>query len=117
MNRSDITWAVTKLIRTLLFLLILFVTAANLPVMAQNGGYAGAYTRLGFGPRGMAMGNAMTAVTSEGSYGHYNAALAARPIQEVDVDLGTSAMAFDRSLHHLNAAFPLTGDANIPGAV
>ena len=46
-------------------------------VVAQNGGFAGASTRLGYSARGLAMGNAMSAVTSEGAFSYYNPAQAA----------------------------------------
>jgi hypothetical protein len=42
---------------------------------AQMGGQSGAFSRLGFGARGMAMGNAMTAVTTGDVVAYYNPAL------------------------------------------
>lgn len=45
--------------------------------VAQIGGQPGAYSRMGFGARGMGMGNAMTAVTSGDIVGYYNPALVA----------------------------------------
>ncbi|HKJ33869.1 MAG TPA: PorV/PorQ family protein [Balneolales bacterium] len=79
---------------------------------AQNGGYAGAYTRMGFGPRGMAMGNAMTSVDDEGIYAHYNPALAAG-VQSTQFDVSVAAMSFNRSLNSLNASFRLPPQAGI----
>jgi hypothetical protein len=42
---------------------------------AQIGGAPGAYSRMGFGARGMGMGNAMTAVVSGDVTGYYNPAV------------------------------------------
>jgi len=80
-------------------------------ILAQNGGFAGSFTRIGFGPRGMAMGNAMTANTHEGVYTHYNPALAAITGDDIQVDLSTAAMEFDRSLHMLSGSVPLPPNA------
>lgn len=82
------------------------------PARAQEGGYAGAFTRMGFGPRGMAMGNAMTSVEDEGIYAHYNPALAAGVIND-QFDVSVAAMAFNRSLNAVNAAFKLPPNAGI----
>jgi len=80
--------------------------------MAQHGGFAGAYNRMGFGARGMGMGNALTAVTQQGIYAHYNPALAAF-VTDTQFDLSTAAMSFDRSLNSINAAFQLPPQAGI----
>ncbi len=88
------------------------VLASAFPSFAQNGGYAGSYTRMGFGPRGMAMGNAMTSVEDEGIYGHYNPALAAG-INDNQIDISAAAMTFNRSLNALNVTFKLPPDAGL----
>lgn len=64
--------------------------------MAQNGGFAGAALRMGFGPRAIGMGNAMTATTSEGVYAYYNPALAAVQTDIKQFDLTASSLQFDR---------------------
>lgn len=94
-----------------LFLLCLF----SIPLLAaaQPSGYAGSFSRLGFGPRGMAMGNALTASTSEGIYGYYNPALAAYAKSGGQVDISTSLMSFDRSLNSLNGTFKLPPSAGL----
>ena len=79
---------------------------------AQSGGFSGNFTRMGFGPRGMAMGNAMGTVTSEGIYAHYNPALASF-VNNTQIELGTAIMAFDRSLHNLSATFSLPPSAGL----
>ena len=64
--------------------------------VAQNGGFAGAGLRMGFGPRGIGMGNAMTATTSEGVYTYYNPAMAAIQSEYKQTDLSASSLQFDR---------------------
>jgi len=94
----------------LLFLSLLLLTVEY--SSAQQGGFAGSYNRMGFGARGMGMGNAVTAVTHHGIYAHYNPALAAF-VTDTQFDLSTAAMSFDRSLNSLNAAVELPPQAGI----
>jgi len=86
---------------------LLIIAIGSIPLLAQSGGQAGAFSRMGFGPRGMAMGNALTAVTSEGIYSYYNPALAAQARTGNQVNLSTAVMSFDRSLNTVNGTFPL----------
>ncbi|MFU8811563.1 MAG: hypothetical protein ACNA78_01275 [Balneolaceae bacterium] len=85
--------------------------------VAQSGGFAGSFSRIGFAPRGMAMGNAMTAVNQEGVYGYYNPALSAQRSDRIQIDLSSSAMRFDRELHMVNAHFQLPPSAGISVAL
>lgn len=80
---------------------------------AQPSGYAGSFSRIGFGPRGMAMGNALLATGEEGIYGYYNPALAALIKDGNQLDLTTALMSFERNLHGLNATFALPPTAGI----
>lgn len=89
----------------------MLIPAAEL--LAQAGGFTGAFSRIGFGPRGMAMGNALTAVHHDGAYGYYNPALAAAPNDFIQLDFASSAMAFDRQLHMVSAQFQLPPSAGI----
>lgn len=93
----------------LFFWLMLPVT----DIIAQNGGFTGAFSRIGFAPRGMAMGNAMTAVDQEGSYGYYNPALTAKKSEDIQFDLSSIAMKFDRQLHMVHAQIQLPPSAAI----
>ena len=93
----------------ILFLFLGFAFAAT----AQTGGSAGAFSRIGFGPRGMAMGNTLSSVTSEGIYSYYNPALAARAQTGNQVDLSTAAMSFDRSFNTATGTFRLPPSAGI----
>lgn len=92
-----------------LWLLLMF----KLPVFAQPSGFAASFSRVGFGPRGMAVGNAMTGVMKDGIYAYYNPAFAAAALQGNQIDFSTSIMSFDRSLHKLNATFSLPPKAGI----
>lgn len=99
-----------------LLLLIVLLSGLVIPVdalLAQSGGFTGSFSRIGFGPRGMAMGNALTAVHQEGAYGYYNPALAASQKDFVQLDLSSSAMAFGRQLHMVAAQFQLPPSAGI----
>lgn len=93
----------------LIGLISLFFSAE---LMAQNGGFAGAFSRMGFGPRGMGMGNAMTAVHHQGVFAHYNPAIAST-VTETQFDFSASSMSFDRQLNMFNVAFILPPNAGI----
>lgn len=82
-------------------------------VAAQNGGFAGASTRLGYSARGLALGNAMSAVTSEGAFSYYNPAQAAleRGAQQTDFTVGL--LSFDRVLQSAGAQFALPPTAGL----
>lgn len=84
----------------LVFALLLALLAAA-PAAAQTGGTAGAFTRLGFGARGMGMGNALTAVNHGIVSSQYNPALSA--FQEGHVLYGNyGILALDRRLNHIS---------------
>lgn len=104
-----------KILRTILpclFLFCLFPYPQQI-ASAQNGGFAGSFSRMGFSPRGMAMGNAMSAVHQEGSYSYYNPALAAVQREHIMADFSTAAMAFGRRLHAATAHLQLPPSAGI----
>jgi len=73
---------------------------------AQIGGTAGAYSRMGFGARGMAMGNALTAVTSGDAISYYNPATI--PLAEYrNASASFGILSFDRRLNFLGFTQPL----------
>jgi hypothetical protein len=109
--RKKIQQKTNHLIRCGLLLLSVFAFS-GIEIMAQTGGFAGSYNRMGFGARGMGMGNAMNAVYQQGIYAHYNPALAAM-VTDTQFDLSMAAMSFDRSLNSANAAFQLPPSAGI----
>lgn len=82
---------------------------------AQNssGGFIGSFSRMGFSPRGMGIGNAMTSVTSEGSYSYYNPAFAAIQSRQIQVDAGTAILSFDRQLNMVQTHFQLPPSAGL----
>ena len=68
---------------------------------AQLGGTAGAFARLGFGARGIGMGNAMTAVSTGDIASYYNPALSA--FSEAHAAAATAGiLSFDRYLNFLS---------------
>lgn len=96
----------------ILFFLLCFLIVPVLST-AQPSGFAGSFTRLGFGPRGMAAGNAIIATAEAGVYGYYNPALAAYAKSGSQVDISTSLMSFDRSLNSLSGTFRLPPSAGL----
>lgn len=85
--------------------LMLFVAPSS---EAQIGGKAGSYSRMGFGARGMAMGNALTAVTTGDATSYYNPATI--PFAEYrNATLSFGILAFDRRLNFLGFTQPLGG--------
>ncbi len=99
--------------RKLLIFTSIFMLAVTFDGKAQNGGFAGAAFQSGFGPRGMAMSNAMGASTSEGVYPNYNPALAAVLQESNQIDLSVSSMEFDRVYQNMGAHFQLPPNAGI----
>ncbi len=97
--------------RAITILLVLIIVSSS-DLVAQSGGFSGAFTRMGFGPRGMAMGNALGTVSQDGVYAHYNPALAAFS-QRRSLDMSTALMSFDRNLHAVNVTFPLPPNAGL----
>ncbi|WP_441000551.1 OmpP1/FadL family transporter [Fodinibius sp. SL11] len=91
---------------------VVLLTGLSMTAFAQNGGSAGSFSRLGFGPRGMAMGNALVANAENGIYSYYNPALAAQS-SFTQIDLSTAAMSFDRSLNTASGTFQLPPTAGV----
>ena len=103
-----------KKISILLLMTFLFtVWGSTLFAQENSGGFAGSFSRMGFSPRGMAMGNAMTAVTQEGSYSYYNPAFAAIESNMVQIDAGTASLPFDRRLNIVHSHFQLPPSAGL----
>lgn len=88
-------------LRTFFFLALAAFAAA--PAAAQ---YAGSYARMGFGARGIAMGGGLVADVFTEASPYYNPALAPR-IERQALDAAAGFLSFDRSLQHLQFAFPL----------
>ncbi|MBI4535040.1 MAG: hypothetical protein HY708_02090 [Ignavibacteriae bacterium] len=84
--------------------------------VAQIGGKAGAFSRLGFGARGMGMANALTAVTSGEIVGYYNPAVL--PWAEHRYAAATfGILAFDRTLNFISYSQPVKPNAGISAGI
>lgn len=86
------------------FILILFITAITLnaqPEFSSIASKPGAFSRMGFGARGMGMGNAMSAVTVGEINSYYNPALSS--FQEGNsFQTSYSFLSLDRNLNFVN---------------
>jgi hypothetical protein len=79
---------------------------------SQIGGLPGAYSRLGFGARGMGLGNAMTAVATGDLVGYYNPALLPwGEYRQGGASFGI--LSLDRSLNFLSYSQPLPPQAGV----
>lgn len=103
---------ISKLLKSCLLILIVFFSVAEVGY-SQNGGFAGAASRIGFGPRGIAMADAFTATTSEGIYPYYNPAHAATQSDTKQLDLSASSLEFDRVFQTASLHFRLPPNAGL----
>lgn len=104
------------MIKKIIIINFLLLIAGAGTALAQPGGYAGAFSRIGFGPRGISMGNAMAADTTEGIYGYYNPAQPAW-VRGNQLDFSTSVMSFGRRLSTFQATFALPPAAGVSVAL
>lgn len=79
---------------------------------AQFAGSPGAFTRMGFGARGMGMGNALTAVRSGENSGFYNPAVVAL-LKSTHASASYGVLSLDRSLNALFYSQPIDTNAGI----
>jgi hypothetical protein len=84
----------------------------SMDMLAQVGGTALPYTRIGFNPRITAIGNAYVAGSGEGIFAHYNPALASFSTFN-QVDITGAAMSFDRRFATVSTSFPLPPSAGL----
>lgn len=80
---------------------------------AQSFGVPGSFTRIGISPRGMSMGNAMSASTTGETPAIYNPALSALDSGYRHLDLSTAALKYDRNLHSLSLRLPMPPTAGL----
>lgn len=83
----------------IIIIVLIFTGSAN----AQLGSYAGAFARLGFGARGLSMGNAMVSDAFGDVVGYYNPSLSVFQEQGV-VNVGYTFLSFDRKLNFVSFA-------------
>ena len=95
----------------LLVLAVGAMTAGVSPVQAQDGA-AGAFSRLGFSARGIAMGNALTASTGANTSPYYNPALAPTANGQ-RLSASAAIMSFDREMQFLEFSTPIGPTAGI----
>jgi hypothetical protein len=96
--------------RLALSLIVTLIAGSSAP--AQMGGAPGSYSRMGFGARGMGMGNAMTAVISGDVGGYYNpAAIPLAPYRTLSGSFGL--LSLDRSLNFIGFTQTLPPDAGV----
>jgi hypothetical protein len=82
------------------------------PAFAQIAGAAGAFSRMGFGARGIGMGNALTAVATGDLVSYYNPALVPlTPYRHASATLGV--LSLDRSLNFLHYSQALPPNAGV----
>jgi len=84
-----------------LFSILTFIGMAASPVDAQLAGTPGAFARLGFGARGMGMGNALTAVIDGDVASFYNPAVTPFLTERVAA-VSYGLLSLDRSLNTLS---------------
>ena len=82
--------------KSFIYIILIFLSANILK--AQSGSYPGAFARLGFGARGLAMGNAMTSNVFGDISGYYNPALPCFQDDAV-INLGYTFLNLDRKLN------------------
>ncbi len=99
-------------VHTVVVVAVLVAHCIGSVTFAQLAGQPGAFARMGFGARGMAMGNAMSAVTSGDLASYYNPAL----LPFAATRSGSASMgilSLDRSLNFLSYAMPLPPKAGL----
>lgn len=79
---------------------ILLTLCISVSAQAQLGSYTGSFSRMGFGARGLSMGNAMVSDVFGNINGIYNPALSAFQI-DGNVNLGYTFLSLDRKLNFL----------------
>jgi hypothetical protein len=84
--------------------------------IAQIGGQPGAFSRMGFGARGIAMGNALSADPWGGQVSYYNPALTASA-ESASGELSFGILSLDRSLNYLRVTVPVRPRAGISFAI
>ena len=103
-------------IRRTSFGILLLTIAVVATSSSQIGGWTGAYSRLGFGARGMGMANAMTAVSAGDIQGYYNpAVLSYGEYRNIAASFGI--LSLDRRLNFLSYAQPLAPNAGLAIAI
>lgn len=96
-----------------IYIILLLLVGSTGTVLSQSGGFAGAPQRIGYGPVALGMSNAMTAVTSQGTYAQYNPAHSALFQSYIPLQLSVSSLSYDRIHQTLGASFQLPPSAGV----
>jgi hypothetical protein len=94
----------------------MLVLALPACMSAQFGGRPGAFSRMGFGGRGIGMGNAMTAVVSGELIGYYNPAVVARSTGRTGA-ASFGLLSLDRNLNFLGYTMALPPQAGLSAGI
>ena len=97
---------------TLFYLLALTLSISSIADAKTNGGYAGAFLRMGLGAEALAQGDAFTARADNGFAGYYNPAGLAF-LKQRTAATSYSRLALDRSFNFLGIALPLKPSAGV----
>jgi len=96
--------------KKIIFTVLLFVVP--LLSTAQLAGSPGVFSRMGFGARGMGLGNAMIAVKSGENSGHYNPGMVSL-LKEQSASLSYGILSLDRNLNVLYYSQPIDTNAGV----
>jgi len=95
---------------------MLLVIGVSTTCFAQLGGRPGSFSRLGFGARGIGMGNALTAVTTGDVVGYYNPALSPWAAYR-NISASFGILSLDRNLNFISYAQPLAPRAGLSAGI
>jgi hypothetical protein len=95
-----------------ILIIVLGVMGSLQPLIAQSGGEAMPYHRIGSQARILGIGNAYSAGSYLGIYPQYNPALAAQSTFN-QIDLSGAILSFDRNLATASVSFPLPPNAGL----
>lgn len=104
------SWFFNSVNKMLILALLLMIAVT--PVFGQNAGTAGTFARMGFGARGMGMGNALSAITAGDVNTYYNPALSPFSTQHT-IQASFGVLSLDRSLNFLSYTQPLPPSAGV----
>ncbi len=90
--------------------MVMLVSNVSLVLAEGNGGYAGAYLRLGLGARAIAMGNAQVATADHGFGFYYNPA-ALPYLEKLSANFSYSFLSLDRRFAYVGLSTPIKPQA------
>lgn len=98
--------------KKIIYILFIVIVIAQ-PKYNEISGKAGSFARMGFGPRGMGMGNAMTAVNTGQISSYYNPALTLYQ-EDNSVQAAYSFLSLDRKLNFLSFTKKFVFKSRVP---